>query len=245
MRRVDGIVGAPAIASAVTIASAVLMAAALPPAALADSHATGSGITEQRMMVRKDVPAVLGRTRSYGFNNRTLDHSLGICEDATGKVVSIVAPTRLAMVDIENKSTSAAPYSAESELAFQYDGADAATAAFASLKAAAAGCTGTTTGKEQASRDMGVTVTTTLSTGAAAGGAAGAAVWVQESTVYSAPAGNPANGSKFVDYKVFSQPGDAILITLFYVNGASSISPAQVAAVQQLAAGNSMRWMAR
>jgi hypothetical protein len=235
---------APSAAVAV-LAAATVVSAALSPVALADSHSTGSGITKQRLMTKKDVPAVLGRTTSYGFTNRTVDRSLGICEDSNGKVVAIVAPPRQASVDIENKSTTAAPYSSESEVAYQFDGTPSATAAFADLKAAAAACPGVTTGKEQSSTDTGVTVTTTLSTGTASAGAAGAAVWVQESVVYNAPKGSVEYGAKTVVYRVFSQPGDAILETQFYVNGASSISPAQVAAVQQLAAGNSMRWMAR
>jgi len=222
-----------------------LAAAALAPSAMADGRGTGSGIDSKRMMTKKDVPAVLGKTTSYGFSNRTVDRSLGICEDANGKVISIVAPPRQASVDIENKSTSAAPYSSEGEIAYQYDGTASATAAFADLKAAAAACTGVTTGKEQSSNPTGVTVTTTLTTGTASAGAAGAAVWVQESEVYNAPKGLPEYGSKGVVYHVFTQPGDAILLTFFYINGASAISPAQATAVQQLATGNSMRWMAR
>ena len=228
-----------------TLSAVALISATLAPAAVADGSGTGSGIDKQRMMVKKDVPAVLGKTTTYGFTNRTLDRTLDICEDAVGKSTAIVAPARQAWVDIENKSTKAAPYSDESEFVYQYDGTPAATAAFADLKAAAAACTGVTTGKEQSSSDTGVTLTTTLSTGQATAGAAGAAVWVQESTIYKAPAGNPANGSKLILYKVFSQPGDAIVVTQFYINGASAISAAQTAAVQQLAATNSMRWMAR
>ena len=227
------------------VGAAALVAAVLAPAAMADGHGTGSGIDKQRMMTKKDVPAVLGKTTTYGFTNRTVDRSLGICEDANGKVISIVAPPRQASVDIENKSTSAAPYSSESEIAYQYDGTSSATAAFADLKAAAASCTGVTTGKEQSSNPTGVTVTTTLTTGTASAGAAGTAVWVQESEVYNAPKGLPEYGSKGIVYHVFTQPGDAILLTVFYINGASAISPAQATAVQQLAAGNSMRWMAR
>ena len=225
--------------------AAALVVAAFAPAAVADGHGTGSGIDKQRMMTKKDVPAVLGKTTSYGFTNRTLDRSLGICEDANGKTVSIVAPPRQAWVDIQNKSTSAAPYSEEQEFAYQYDSTKSATAAFADLKAAAAACTGVTTGKEQSSVDTGVTLTTTLSTGPASAGAAGAAVWVQESTVYNAAKGSPEYGAQVVLYTVYTQPGDAILATDFYINGASAISPAQATAVQQLAAGNSMRWMAR
>ena len=231
-------------ASIATVAAGlVALAAAVAPSALADGHGTGSGIDKQRMMRKSDVPAVLGKTTSYGFTNRSLDRSLGICEDANGKVTSIVAPTRQAWVTIENKATKAAPYSSEDEFVYQYDSTDAATAAFKALATAAAACTGATSGKDPGSTQ--ITLTTTLSTGTVPVGAAGAATWVQESTAYTAPAGFPANGAKTVSYTVFAQAGDAITSTVYYVNGSDGISPAQVTATQQLAQGNAMRWMAR
>ncbi len=231
----------------VTVVSAaaglIALSAALAPAALADGKGTGSGIDKQRMMRKSDVPAVLGKTTSYGFSNRTIDRSLGICEDANGKVTSIVAPTRQAWVDIENKASKTVPYSSDQEFVYQYPSTDAATAAFKALSTAAAACTGTTTGNDPGSTQ--IKVTTTLSTGTVPVGAAGTATWVQESSAYTAPAGFPANGAKTIQYTVFAQAGDAITSTVYFVNGSDAISPAQVTAMQQLAQGNAMRWMAR
>jgi hypothetical protein len=200
--------------------------------ALADTS-----ISPQRAMTRADVPKSLGTTKNYDFNNKSIDKSLDICWDSAGPIASVPAPARQAHVNIETVSKQ---YTSVAEVIFQFASLDDATAAFATLKAASAKCTGSTTSKSSSSPTDPETITSVLTHGAV-----GQGFFIQDSSTWNAPKASEAYGSKTVVFTVYSQPGDAIIETQFYVNGAAAVTSAQRAGVVNLAQTNAMHWMAR
>ena len=205
--------------------------------ARAETTLVARSVDRQRLMGVADVPRVLGRFSPESVS-RQVDPIITLCQDANSELVTIPAPMRLTTVTI-NSVPGARLYRSVAEDVYQYPNGQAAASAFTSLTQSASACSGTTTRRDG---QGGYTEQVRLATGSV-DGASPAAIWTRQQTMYlRAPADSPLNGHRDILYRVFTQAGNAIIVTTYAINGASSLRAGQAAAVQRLALSNAARW---
>lgn len=194
-------------------------------------------IDRPRLMSVADVPRVLGRFSPESVS-QPVDPIITLCQDANSELVTIPAPMRLTTVTI-NSISGARLYRSVAENVYQYPNEQAAASAFTSLTRSASACSGTTTRRDE---EGGYAEQVRLATGSV-GGVPPAAIWTRQQTKYlQAPADSPLNGHRDILYRVFTQAGNAIIVTTYAINGASSLRAGQAPAVQRLALSNAARW---
>lgn len=208
-----------------------------PSVAKAETARANQSVDRQRLMSVADVPRVLGRFSPESVS-QPVDGIIELCQDANSKLVSIPAPKRLTTVSI-NSVPGARLYRSVTEDVYQYPNEQDAVSAFTSLIQSASACSGTTTRRRD---EGGYTEQVSLATGSVDGAPAGA-IWTQQQMRYlQAPATSPLRGHQEILYRVFTQAGNAIIVTRYFINGASSLRAGQASAVQRLALSNAARW---
>jgi len=206
--------------------------------AKAETARVTQSIDRQRLMSVADVPRVLGRFSPESVS-QPVDPIITLCQDANSKLVTIPAPMRLTTVTI-NSVSGARLYRSVAENVYQYPNEQDAASAFTSLTQSASACSGTTTRRDE---EGGYTQQVRLATGSLEG-VPPAAIWTRQQTRYlQAPADSPLSEHRDILYRVFTQAGNAIIVTSYFINGASSLRAGQASAVQRLALSNAARWM--
>jgi hypothetical protein len=215
-----------------------LLSAALIATPVAQA-ATTAAQAAAAMLVKSDIPSVYGTPTGYAFSNQYATQVLTGCYTATGapSFAQLAPPTQY-------KSTvpniTGSTYVDVTEWVFQYPTAKAAANAYSTFSSNIAKCTGTV----QATPAPGVSESMTYSHGALKGQPV-PGVWVLGSTVPTSTGGaNAATAAllNFGSYVVTTQTGSAIVQTGIAIGGQSQVSPAQVAAAQQLAITLTQRW---
>ena len=208
------------------------------PAALGTQSAS---IDPQRLMSASNIPGVLGRFPAVSVSS-PVDPIITLCQDAAYGLFSVPAPQRL--TSVTTNASRGRLYRSVTEDVYRFDSATAAATSFATLVATATSCAGTTSRADDSGGTMGVR----LATGRVPAGASrpAAPVWTRQQTAYTdVPAGSPLANHRDVLYRVFTRSGDAIIVTTYFVNGASSITARQASAVQRLAVGNAAHYASR
>lgn len=207
-------------------ATAGLLAATATPALAADS-------AEQRMMTEKDVPASFGTPTSRDFDAKIIGKSIGICDNASGQTLaSVPAPGKQYLVDIETKNKRT--YTDVMERVYQFESEQKAQDAFAKLSAQTSNCNGTTT-----LRQGGPNLKQTVTTGSYPGGEY-QDFWVNVSGTWRG--GGLTKPDTTIVRAMYVQAGDAIIETVAYINGRSSLTATQQTDLADLAEVLAGRW---
>lgn len=216
-------------------ALAVLGGTLAPPVARASITVVGLSVDRQRLMSAADVPRVLGRFSPESVSH-PVDPGMTVCRNASGE---INVPTSARQVTVTVHSVPGARlYRSVSEDVYRYSDEQAATRAFTSLAQAATPCTGTTSRRDA---EAGYTEQVTLATGTVSGSTS---IWTRTQSVnLQTPMDSPLHGHRDVNYRVFTQSGDAVVVTSYFINGAASLRAGQASAVQRLALANAVRWL--
>lgn len=214
-------------AAAVTIFSAGLIAGSIGSAA-------ASPAAEKAMLKQKDVPASFGTPRSYDFDAKISDKTIGICDGADGQtLVSVPAPPTQYVVDVETKNKKT--YTSVMERVYQFDSADKAKASFDQLKGQLATCEGTSRLTNQQP-----SLTQTNTTGAFADAALDN-FWINVAGTWRG--GELKKPSRTALLAIYVQSGNAIVETVAYINGRGQLTGRQVDDLGALAIELGQRWV--
>jgi len=193
--------------------------------------ACGAAADDSKMLRPADVPYSTGDAQGPAMEAIELPAvgGLQICDATLGtRNVSIAGPKTFHEVIIQ-----AGAGGVVGQLAYEFPSAEAAKRAWTQAKNAAKQCAGTFSAKQ---KGLGK-VTTRLTNGVAD---AANGVWVKHSDTYASA--KSAGRKKDVRYSVFTQAGNAILVTSYSKLNTGVVQPGQQDAIIGLAQTLSTRW---